>query len=293
MATRTEKKANGTATTVISISREGTPSSSAPLVSPEGSDDIERSSPHHRKSSSTVYIGGTVGESSTDPSASDFPLPPPPPLLAPLDFPVVPPRPSKASPSSISSNEFAAASPVRTTNVCLNLTEPRVVNEDFGGEEEPVAGADDDKEEEEEDSESEDSSNAFSSQHWGPERRVEVERVPGKGLGISIVGGKVDPLSTDGSGLSPAAVTGIFIKAVLEGSPAGETNELHTGDRILEVDGHDLRSASHDQVSCQNQSFVSKISSFIFIQNSVLYQPESCLSATPVCTVYTKSSEIS
>jgi hypothetical protein len=239
-------KANGTAATVISISREGTPSSSAPLVSPEGAEDIERSSPHHRKSSSTVYIGGTVGESSTDPFASDFPLPPPP-LLAPLEFPVVPPRPSKASPSSISSNEFAA-SPVRSTNVCLNLTanESRVENEEFDTEDEPLAaaaGVDDEEED------SEDSSNAFSSQHWGPERRVEVERVPGKGLGISIVGGKVDPLSTDGSSLSPAAVTGIFIKNVLEGSPAGETNELHTGDRILEVDGHDLRSASHDQVS--------------------------------------------
>ena len=246
MATRTEKKANGTATTVISISREGTPSSSAPLVSPEGAEDIERSSPRHRKSSSTVYIGGTVGESSTDPSATDFPLPPPP-LVAPLEFPVVPPRPSKASPSSSSSNEFLASSPVRTTtNVCLDLTEPRVENEDIGAEEEQLAVAAGLEEEEEEDSS--DSSNAFSSQHWGPERRVAVERVPGKGLGISIVGGKVDPLSTDGSSVSPAAVTGIFIKNVLEGSPAGETNELHTGDRILEVDGHDLRSASHDQV---------------------------------------------
>ena len=109
-------------------------------------------------------------------------------------------------------------------------------------------------EEEEEDEDEEDSSNAFSSQHWGPERRVEVVRVPGKGLGISIVGGKVDPVSRDGSSLSPAPVTGIFIKNVLEGSPAGDTNQLHTGDRILEVDGHDLRSASHDQV---NQSAVS------------------------------------
>jgi multiple PDZ domain protein len=78
----------------------------------------------------------------------------------------------------------------------------------------------------EDEDEEEDSSNAFSSQHWGPERRVEVVRVPGKGLGISIVGGKVDPVSSDGSSISPAAVTGIFIKNVLEGSPAGDTNQV-------------------------------------------------------------------
>jgi hypothetical protein len=52
---------------------------------------------------------------------------------------------------------------------------------------------------------------------------VEVARVPGKGLGISIVGGKVDPVITDGSTANPAPVSGIFIKNVLEGSPAGET----------------------------------------------------------------------
>ena len=91
-----------------------------------------------------------------------------------------------------------------------------------------------DEEEKEEDEYEEDSSNAFSSQHW----------VPGKGLGISIVVGKVDPVSRDGSSLSPAPVTGIFIKNLLEGSLAGDTNQRHTGDRILEVDGHDLRSAS-------------------------------------------------
>jgi len=205
------------------------------------SDDIDKSSPHHRKSSSTVYIGGSsVGESSTDPVDLP-PLPPPPPLVAPpLDFPVVPPRPSKASPSSVSSNEFVvqSQSPVSQLRTAIKLTAPT----SSSSEEEKVR-------EEEDEEESEDSSNAFSSQHWGPERKVEVVRVPGKGLGISIVGGKVDPVSADGSSLSPAAVTGIFIKNVLEGSPAGDTNQLHTGDRILAVDGHDLRNASHDQVS--------------------------------------------
>ena len=236
-AVRAEKKAS--TTTVISIGgQSGTP---APLVSPEVSDDIDKSSPHHRKSSSTVYIGGSVGESSTDP----LDLPPPPPLVAPsLDLPVVPPRPSNASPSSVSSNEFVAQSqsPVSHLRTAIKLTAPT----SSSSEEEKQLRDEEDEEE------SEDSSNAFSSQHWGPERKVEVERVPGKGLGISIVGGKVDPVSSDGSSLSPAAVTGIFIKNVLEGSPAGDTNQLHTGDRILAVDGNDLRNASHDQVSNQH-----------------------------------------
>ena len=122
------------------------------------------------------------------------------------------------------------------------------MNEDKDVEE--VIKEKDEEEEEEEDKDEEDSSNAFSCQHWGPERCVEVVRVPGKGLGISIVGGKVDPVSRDGSSLSPAPVTGIFIKNVLERSLAGDTNQRHTGDRILGpgVDGHDLRTALHDQV---------------------------------------------
>ena len=87
------------------------------------------------------------------------------------------------------------------------------------------------------------------SQHWGPERTVEVVRVPGHGLGISIVGGKIDLNKGKGStlGSSSAAVTGIFIKNVLPGSPAGATGQLCTGDRILEVDGYDLRKASHEK----------------------------------------------
>ena len=71
-----------------------------------------------------------------------------------------------------------------------------------------------------------------------------MRRGPKQGLGISIVGGKVDP--PPGSPHT-AAVTGIFIKNVLEGSPAGRAGLLRTGDRILEVDGTDLRSAAHDE----------------------------------------------
>ncbi|QQP49023.1 Multiple PDZ domain proteinlike, partial [Caligus rogercresseyi] len=99
---------------------------------------------------------------------------------------------------------------------------------------------------------------AYKSKHWGPEREVIVSKAPSKGgLGISIVGGKVDPPSSDECSTSsstslshpspPASVSGIFIKNVLEGSPAGQTGQLCTGDRILEVDGHDLRTASHEK----------------------------------------------
>jgi len=78
--------------------------------------------------------------------------------------------------------------------------------------------------------------------HWGPERSVPITRDPTQSLGISIVGGKVD--MTNGSG---APITGIFIKNVLGNSPAGKTNQLRTGDRILEVDGENLRNASHER----------------------------------------------
>ncbi|KAG0718210.1 InaD-like protein [Chionoecetes opilio] len=77
--------------------------------------------------------------------------------------------------------------------------------------------------------------------HWGPERTVEVRRDEKNSLGISIVGGKVD-LSWSGS-----SVTGIFIKNVLSESPAGKGGHLKTGDRILEVEGIDLRGATHEK----------------------------------------------
>ncbi len=92
-------------------------------------------------------------------------------------------------------------------------------------------------------------SKGYSSQQWGTERVVEIRRVAGQGLGISIVGGKVDapPASKDSKETGNFPITGIFIKNVLPGSPADESGQLFTGDRILEVDGHDLRSASHDK----------------------------------------------
>lgn len=85
------------------------------------------------------------------------------------------------------------------------------------------------------------SSPMLDGKHWGPERTVEVRRDEKNSLGISIVGGKVD-LSWSGS-----SVTGIFIKNVLPDSPAGKSGLLKTGDRILEVEGTDLRGATHEK----------------------------------------------
>uniref|UniRef100_A0A8C8SLA6 Multiple PDZ domain crumbs cell polarity complex component n=1 Tax=Pelusios castaneus TaxID=367368 RepID=A0A8C8SLA6_9SAUR len=79
--------------------------------------------------------------------------------------------------------------------------------------------------------------------HWNQPRRIELWREPSKSLGISIVGGR-----GMGSRLSNGEVMrGIFIKHVLEDSPAGKNGTLKTGDRIVEVDGIDLRDASHEQ----------------------------------------------
>ncbi|EGW10847.1 Multiple PDZ domain protein [Cricetulus griseus] len=78
---------------------------------------------------------------------------------------------------------------------------------------------------------------------WSQPRRVELWREPSKSLGISIVGGR-----GMGSRLSNGEVMrGIFIKHVLEDSPAGKNGTLKPGDRIIEVDGMDLRDASHEQ----------------------------------------------
>lgn len=72
------------------------------------------------------------------------------------------------------------------------------------------------------------------SRQWGPERTIELNRDPSKGLGISIISGKTE--SSHG---------GIYIKNVLPDSPAGWNGTLKRGDRILEVSGIDLRNATH------------------------------------------------
>ncbi|XP_067379716.1 multiple PDZ domain protein isoform X2 [Channa argus] len=93
---------------------------------------------------------------------------------------------------------------------------------------------------EREDGEGEESA---SHSNWNQARKVELLREPGKSLGISIVGGR-----GMGSRLSNGEVMrGIFIKHILEDSPAGQNGTLKTGDRIVEVDGVDLRDASHEE----------------------------------------------
>ncbi len=268
--TQVSEKANGT--TVISIG--GPPlsvptdgrgggekaSSYAPLVSPEASEiGFDKAGaplppppppplqPDSPPPDSPLQIAqATVDESSTD----DPPLPPPPPLQeSQPPPPSAPPRPSKSASAGSSSASTpshqgaggAGAEDLATATVVVSndrrpSPSPPVARGLSGGEDDDEHSA-------------LTSSNAFSSQHWGPERTVEIQRVQNQGLGISIVGGKVDQASA-ASGLPPDSsltVTGIFIKNVLEGSPAGASGQLFTGDRILEVDGHDLRNASHDE----------------------------------------------
>ncbi|KAK6188757.1 hypothetical protein SNE40_004870 [Patella caerulea] len=80
-------------------------------------------------------------------------------------------------------------------------------------------------------------------QAWGSPRAVQLVREPGKSLGISIVGGRVDLFNL----LEDHTISGIFIKHVLEDSPAGRNGTLKTGDRILEVNGEDVRNSTHDE----------------------------------------------
>lgn len=93
---------------------------------------------------------------------------------------------------------------------------------------------------------------------WGLERVVEVPRdSPDAGLGISIVGGRVEssdtmePLdklekSNDVETEIDGIISGIFIKSVIPESPAGRTNQLFTGDHLLQVD--DIKLSTSDQL---------------------------------------------
>ncbi|GAB1610664.1 hypothetical protein Ahia01_001352700 [Argonauta hians] len=88
---------------------------------------------------------------------------------------------------------------------------------------------------------SSDGSPATGDHTWRPPREVTLVREPGKSLGISIVGGRINVPHS-----SPEQImSGIFIKLVMKDSPAGREGSLQTGDRILEVNRKDLRDASH------------------------------------------------
>lgn len=100
-------------------------------------------------------------------------------------------------------------------------------------------------------------SDELASSIWGPARHIILKREPNKSLGISIVGGKLDISTKDDNNNNvnesdqqdkqSSFISGIFIKHVLENSPAGVNGTLHTGDRILAVGGVDLTNATHDK----------------------------------------------
>ncbi|XP_052570957.1 multiple PDZ domain protein isoform X12 [Peromyscus californicus insignis] len=123
---------------------------------------------------------------------------------------------------------------------------------------------------------------AYSS--WSQPRRVELWREPSKSLGISIVGGR-----GMGSRLSNGEVMrGIFIKHVLEDSPAGKNGTLKPGDRIVEVDGMDLRDASHEQAV---EAIRKAGNPVVFMVQSIINKPrapsqsESESEKAPLCDV--------
>ncbi|XP_074555026.1 multiple PDZ domain protein isoform X12 [Halichoeres trimaculatus] len=104
--------------------------------------------------------------------------------------------------------------------------------------------------------------------NWNQPRKVELLRAPGKSLGISIVGGR-----GMGSRLSNGEVMrGIFIKHILEDSPAGQNGTLKTGDRIVEVDGVDLRDATHEEAVEAIRRAGNPVS---FLVQSIIHRPRS------------------
>uniref|UniRef100_A0A672GTG0 Multiple PDZ domain crumbs cell polarity complex component n=1 Tax=Salarias fasciatus TaxID=181472 RepID=A0A672GTG0_SALFA len=122
--------------------------------------------------------------------------------------------------------------------------------------------------------------------NWNQPRKVELFREAGKSLGISIVGGR-----GMGSRLSNGEVMrGIFIKHILEDSPAGQNGTLKTGDRIVEVDGVDLRDASHEEAVEAIRRAGNPVS---FLVQSIIHRPRTDTdsltetpgkpSETPIC----------
>ncbi|XP_065596622.1 multiple PDZ domain protein-like [Cyrtonyx montezumae] len=102
---------------------------------------------------------------------------------------------------------------------------------------------------------------------WNQPRKVELWREPGESLGISIAGGR-----GMGSCLSGGEVMrAIFIKHILEDSPAGRNGMLKTGDRIVEVDGINLRDASHEQAMEVIQNAGNPV---VFVVQSIISRPK-------------------
>ncbi|XP_046904878.1 multiple PDZ domain protein-like isoform X2 [Hypomesus transpacificus] len=126
---------------------------------------------------------------------------------------------------------------------------------------------------EREDGEGEESELQSSYTNWNQPRKVKLLREVGKSLGISIVGGR-----GMGSRLSNGEVMrGIFIKHILEDSPAGQNGTLKTGDRILEVDGVDLRDASHEQAV---EAIRRAANPVVFLVQSIIHRARSSATST-------------
>ena len=99
---------------------------------------------------------------------------------------------------------------------------------------------------------------------WGPLRTVRIHRkCPETALGISIVGGRIESISSskqcrlvnddeiDNIGdKKEHVITGIFIKSVIPDSPAGQTGQLNRGDHLVEVGNIQLLT-SDQQIAVQ------------------------------------------
>ncbi|VDM48102.1 unnamed protein product [Toxocara canis] len=85
------------------------------------------------------------------------------------------------------------------------------------------------------------------SKFWGEARTVILHREPNQSFGISIVGGRVEVSQKGGLPGTGNTVSGIFIKSVLPNSPAGKSGMMNMGDRVISVNEHDLREATHEQ----------------------------------------------
>ncbi|XP_058446045.1 inactivation-no-after-potential D protein [Malaya genurostris] len=112
-----------------------------------------------------------------------------------------------------------------------------------------------------------DSPDSFYENDWGKEREVVLTREDAKSFGISIVGGTVN-VPQD------ITVSGIFIKTIIPNSPAEKCGLLKIGDRILMVDGTDIRYSTHEhamniiknadrKISLLVQSLIKKIDNCI------------------------------
>ncbi|XP_005747077.1 multiple PDZ domain protein isoform X1 [Pundamilia nyererei] len=140
------------------------------------------------------------------------------------------------SPASDTSGQIAKSLPLKSKDG--DITAEKRDNVNTGGMaskpdvEIKVDGAEEGKEEE-----------LLSTVSWDQPKSVRLTRAPGQSLGISIMGGR-------GMGRrlsSGEMMRGVFIKNISPDSPAASNGTLRAGDRILEVCGVDLRSASHEQ----------------------------------------------